>query len=135
MDLNQIPLFKSIVRRMDWLNQRQRVLAQNIANADTPDYKARDLKPVDFSTLVGRARSLQLAATRPGHLPIRTGEGGAIGREEENRSPYEVSPTGNSVVLEEQLLDVADTRMDYETMSNLYRKHVGFIKTALGRGK
>ncbi|MBT7747468.1 MAG: flagellar basal-body rod protein FlgB, partial [Alphaproteobacteria bacterium] len=48
---------------------------------------------------------------------------------------YETSPDGNSVVLEQQLMKVTETKMDYELMTNLYRKHMGMLRTALGRGK
>ena len=51
MDLTQIPLFEMLTRRMSWLNERQKVLAQNIANADTPHYVPRDLEPLDFESL------------------------------------------------------------------------------------
>ena len=72
MDLNSIPLFKMISRRMTWLNQRQKVLAQNIANADTPGYRPQDLVPVDFSKLAAQAeRTVSLAATNPRHIRPR----------------------------------------------------------------
>ena len=45
MDLNKIPVMDAIVKKMNWLNRRQRVIAENVANADTPGYLARDLKP------------------------------------------------------------------------------------------
>ena len=67
MDLNKIPLFASITRRMDWLNQRQGVLAQNIANADTPNYTAQDLKPLGFRDFLDGGR-VQMAATDIKHI-------------------------------------------------------------------
>src|SRR3546814_15134368 len=63
-------LFNLLGKRMEWLGQRQKVLAQNIANADTPDYVPHDLKPQEFRRMVERqaAATLQPAATRPGHI-------------------------------------------------------------------
>src|SRR3546814_14076552 len=61
-------LFSLLGKRMDWLGQRQKVLAQNIANADTPDYVPRDLKPQEFRRMVElpAAATLQPTATPPG---------------------------------------------------------------------
>ena len=48
MELQDLPLLTMLRQRMTWLNQRQDLLAQNVANSDTPRYVARDLKPLDF---------------------------------------------------------------------------------------
>ena len=54
MDLPDVPLMAMLRERMNWLHQRQDVLSENVANADTPNYVARDLKPLDFEqTLSG----------------------------------------------------------------------------------
>ena len=69
MDLTRIPLFAMMTRRMSWLNERQKILAQNIANADTPKYKPLDLKPLDFTKLVREAeRKVKLASTQANHI-------------------------------------------------------------------
>ncbi len=54
MELDKIALFGLVKKRLAWLAQRQEVLAKNIANADTPGYKPRDLKAFDFKQLVSR---------------------------------------------------------------------------------
>ena len=54
MDLSKIPIFEAIAKRMSWLGERQTVLAQNVANADTPGFAARDLKAPDFSRLMAQ---------------------------------------------------------------------------------
>src|SRR5688572_27627907 len=113
MDLKSIPLFAAMSDRMKWLGARHSVLAENIANADSPNYEAKDLKPVDFGAIVTRIfNRLQLARTDPGHLAV--GFSSRRITEEKNRKPYESTPTGNSVVLEEQLMRVAETSMDYQ---------------------
>ena len=129
MDLNKIPLFASITRRMDWLNQRQRVLAQNIANADTPNYTAQDLKPLGFRDFLDGGR-VQMAATDIKHIGFNKRQQGDF-RAVKDKETYDKSPDKNSVVLEEQLIQVAESRMDYEMMTNLYKKHLGMLKLAL----
>ena len=57
MDLSQIPLFAALSKRMSWLADRQAVLAQNVANADTPGYAARDLREPDFRKYLTQTRS------------------------------------------------------------------------------
>lgn len=127
-------LFSLLGKRMDWLGQRQKVLAQNIANADTPDYVPHDLKPQEFRRMVERQFSptLQPTATRVGH--IQTSSLRADDRSVEEKAPYEAAPSGNSVVLEEQLIKVAQTQNDYNAITNLYKKQVAMMKMAL-RGR
>ena len=128
-------LFNVMTRRMAWLGQRQQVLAQNIANADTPNYVPFDLKDGQFAKLLApRLQPVQLAATQPGHIAKAPPAGGDVYRSKEQDEVYETSPSGNAVNLEEQLVKVQETQMDYQTMTNLYRKHMNMIRTALGRG-
>ena len=103
MDLGDIKLFQALNARMSWLTDRQRVLAQNVANADTPNYMAGSKKDDGLS---------------------RT-----------QQARVESSPTGNSVVLEEEMMKVSETVADYELMSNLYRKSVGLLKLAIGKSR
>lgn len=127
-------IFNLLGKRMDWLGQRQKVLAQNIANADTPDYVPHDLKSQDFRRLVERnyLPSLKPDATQAGH--IQTSSLKADSRSEEQKQRYETAPSGNAVVLEEQLIKVAQTQADYNAITNLYKKQVSMLKLAL-RGR
>ena len=69
MNLGTLPVFKMMTTKMDWLAQRQRVLAQNIANADTPGYVPKDLKKIDYKQQFRRETfRLQLATTSPKHI-------------------------------------------------------------------
>ncbi len=126
-------VFEAINRRTGWLGQRQRVLAQNIANADTPDYLPRDLKQGPFARLlVRRLAPVAPAATHADHLnapsrPKRSFD------EVKIKKAYETAPSGNAVVVEEQLVKVAETQMAYQAMTNLYRKHLQMMRMALGR--
>jgi len=130
----KLNVFQAIARKMDWLGQRQQVLAKNIANADTPDYVPQDLKGEPFRRLLTRRlETVQPATTNPMHIKIGAPSSDKFETAEQRRS-YEVAPSGNAVVLEEQLIKVTQTQMDYQSMSNLYRKHLNMIRTALGQG-
>ena len=118
---------------MDWLSQRQEILATNISNSDSPGYKPKDLKPFSFDDLVRReSNQLNMAVGGSGHL------GGRRKRimdfdSEETRKPFETAPQGNAVVLEEQMMKVAETTAKHKLTSELYKKHLGMFRMALGR--
>jgi flagellar basal-body rod protein FlgB len=131
MDLNDIPLFKAMTQHLAWLSQRQKVLAQNVANADTPNYRPSDLKPLSFAELVGKtAGPLHLAATEPGHM---AGLEGRSSFAAEIDRGGEVSPSGNAVHLEDEMLKVSGTANDYALTTNLYRQHIDMLRTVLGK--
>lgn len=132
MDLSQLGLFRLMAGKMNYLTQRQSVLAQNIANSDTPDYRPQDLRPFDFRTTLEESTTLGATTTHASHMQGTVRPTGPA-RVEDVRRPYETKPSGNAVVLEEQMVKVADTAMDYEAMLNLYRKNVSMIRMALGR--
>jgi flagellar basal-body rod protein FlgB len=137
MTLDNIALFRGIGAKMDYLNQRQRVIAQNISNADTPSFRPQDIVDADFSTVlkdvVGKSngvRPVKLDVTSPGHMPT-PGEVDA-GRARKQKHTYEVAPAGNSVIMEEQLINSNQTMMDYNLMTNLIQKNTGMIRMSLG---
>ncbi|WP_299391266.1 flagellar basal body rod protein FlgB [Pelagibius sp.] len=127
-------LFSLLAKRMDWLGQRQKVLAQNIANADTPKFVPHDLKAQEFRRLIERQAMpmLRPEATQAGH--IQTSSLGDSHRSTEQKERYETAPSGNAVVIEEQLVKVAQTQSDFNAITNLYRKQVAMMKMAL-RGR
>ncbi|MCW9003480.1 MAG: flagellar basal body protein [Rhodospirillales bacterium] len=133
MDFKKLTLFEGIKRRVDWLNQRQKVLSENIANADTPKYRARDLKEIKFrDALNDSVDRVNIRTTDPKH--ISKGRAGAgANREGPERKPYETAPAGNAVVLEEQVMKVSDTTVNHKLMTELYKKHLGMLRTATGR--
>ena len=130
MDLGSFDLFKGIAAKMAWLTQRQSVIAQNIANVDTPDFQAKDLAPLDFKNTL----ALKLAPARTSALHLSGTGGTGVTKEESERKPYEVTPSGNSVSVEEQMQKAATTGVDYQMITTLYQKNIGLIKTALDRG-
>lgn len=135
MTTGNIALFKALDAKMDYLSQRQRVISQNIANVDTPGYKPRDLTKVDFGSVLKDVNksshdSVSLATTNSKHLPM--GNDVATAQEYKQRKLFEIAPSGNAVVMEEQLLNSNQTVTDYNLMTNLYQKQVGFLKIAIG---
>ena len=132
MDLGNIPLFKAMMSRMSWLTERQQVLAQNVANADTPAFKAKDLKAQTFKEMLtgSSANHLTLAATQPNHL---AGVGPALTFKPVADRNAETSPSGNSVSIEDQMLKVSSTANEFQMTTSLYRRQIGMLKTVLGR--
>ena len=144
MDLTSIPLMAALKKRMHWLHSNQSALSQNIANADTPGYKTQELEKQDFSGLVddlssvGGAKKMRAApatamrTTRAGHM----GPGGGAADEIDMKDVKggEESPSGNTVILEEEMLKVADNQMQYGMVVNLYKKNMGLLKIAMGKG-
>ena len=131
-DFGNITLFSVVKKRLDWLGQRQEVLAQNIANADTPKYRSSDLKPFNFRDLLHQETTqLNMVSNSSKHL---TGRLKRIRDYAENKDkPFETAPAGNSVVLEEQMAKVSETGANFKMTTGLYKKHLGMIRTALGR--
>jgi len=133
MDLDRINIMKAIARRLEWTGERQRVLAENIANADTPGYKPKDIKSANFSELVkGPNQRTGLAVTSPGHIGRSSAGGAEKWKVERAKGDFEVAPNGNAVNLEQQSMLVASNQGEHNLMTNLYRKQVGLLRKALG---
>ena len=130
MDLSRIPLFDAITKRMGWLGERQAALAQNVANADTPGYVAKDVAPPDFTKLLaGAAHRLSLATTQAGHI-VPVSAAGSFQQVSDRAG--ERSPNGNAVSLEQQMMKISDTANDYALTTSLYKKQIVLLKIALG---
>lgn len=130
MDLASTPFFGMLRQRLDNLSERQRLISENIANASTPGYRARDVDTSGFERMVASAGSgggLQMARTNPGHMP---GGGGNGSVQIVTRDDSETTIDGNSVVLEEQMARAAETRMAFETGIALYQKGLELVRMA-----
>lgn len=130
MDLGQTPLLAGLVRRLDFLAARSGVIAENIANADTPGYAARDLKPRSFAARLGAA----LRVTDPRHIAAAPASSGASSRAEAAPDP-EVALNGNKVSVETQIMKLAETRADYQLASTVYRKAIDMVRIAARGGR
>lgn len=132
MDLSQLRMFSLLNERMGWNTQRQTVLAENIANADTPGFQPQDLESFDAHVARAGPARLGTAMTHTAHLTAGGGSGDA--RSDRVRDVYEITPSGNAVVLEQQLMAVTETAMNHQMALNLFAKHLSMVQTALGRG-
>ena len=128
MPISDIPILSMLRTRMQWHQERQRVLAENVANAETPGYHARDLAPPNFEHALQTA-SLTMTRTDPGHIDIVDSSPFA----DEKNLHYEVRPRGNAVSHEDEMLKLAGNQMDYDAVSSLYTHSLSLIKTAIGR--
>src|ERR1700730_17736258 len=133
MPITDIPILSMLRQRMEWHQERQRVLAENVANADTPNYQARDLAPPDFQRELSSA-SLALARTEPGHIGGGTAGGGDARFSTDESARYDVRPRGNSVTHEDEMMKVASNQMDFEAVASLYTHSLALIKLAIGKG-
>lgn len=129
MLFGDIPLVGMLKQRMSWHQERQGVLAENVANADTPNYRARDLRAPVFGEMAQAAGRIQMAATSPMHLSPQV-SGGA---DAHTPKTYEITPEGNAVVIEEEVMRVSQNVIDYQMVSQLYTRGLGVLKTAIGR--
>lgn len=135
MDLGKLSLFKLVGARMGYLSERQKVLSANVANADTPHYRPSDLKPMDFQAVLRGDQRIKMAVTNKIHL-AGTNQAAMFGTEKAAfGKSYETSPNGNAVVLEEQMLKVAEVQSSYQLAANLYQKNMSMLRTAIGRGQ
>jgi flagellar basal-body rod protein FlgB len=129
MALADIPILSMLRTRMQWHQDRQRVLADNVANADTPNFRSHDLVPPSFDSLATAAASPTLAVTSPAHQVNAESET-TFGRTE---GGFEIRPAGNGVRQEDEMMKVAANQMDFQTVTTLYTKSLGLLKIAVGK--
>ena len=139
MAVSAIPIFSMLRTKMQWHQERQRVLAENVSNADTPRFRPRDLAPLKLDDRTAQAQGaaasggLTLATTAPGHIGGAGGAGTASAFPENRRGNYEVRPAGNAVNLEDEMMKVAANQMDHQAAISLYARSMGLLKTAIGK--
>lgn len=128
MPITDIPILSMLRTRMEWHQERQRVLAENVANADTPNYRPRDLAPPNFEQELVRP-AIALARTDPEHI----GDDGSDSRFASDDDMHsEVRPGGNSVNHEDEMMKVASNQMDFDAVADLYTRSLALIKLAAG---
>lgn len=140
MSLLDSPYFSLLQERLGQLAQRQRLIAENIANAATPGFTPRD---IDGRALARAAEQratgrggVTVALTHPGHMAPAGGRS-ATAAQIIDRPDTETTIDGNSVVLEDQMVRAAETRMAFESGLALYQKGLQLMRMAArppGRG-
>ena len=132
MDIGEIPLFSMLQKRLGYVSERERVIAQNVANADTAGYVARDLKPFTFDQAMGSqsGQGLQPAMTSANHLAGKPGKGGGGTYRPKVGEDSETTLNGNAVVLEDQMIKMSEARMDYDAAIGFYQKSLALLRMA-----
>ena len=136
MAINDLPILSALRTKMQWHQERQRVLAENISNSDTPNFKPRDLVEPKFDKTAAPASAddgiagddahqRQPYRARPAAAQTFDGDGG--------KSGFQTRPAGNAVNLEDQMLKVSANQMDYAAATSLYSRSLGLLKTAIGK--
>ena len=134
MSINDLPVLSALRTKMQWHQERQRVLAENVSNSDTPNFKPRDLVEPKFdgrSAGAGSTGALAMVRTATGHIAP---SGGRQNFAQDRKAGFETRPAGNAVNLEDQMLKVSANQMDYAAVTSLYSKSLHLLKTAIGRG-
>lgn len=129
MAISDIPALTALRTSMQWHQQRQRVLAENVSNADTPGFTPRDLaRPTAQALASGASGSLGMMRTNAAHIAVSGG-----GQFDGKQGGYETRPTGNAVNLDDEMMKVANNQMDYQAVTSLYTRSLGLLKTAIGK--
>ena len=138
MDLGNLKLFHAMKENMDWLSQRQRVISQNIANADTPNYEVKDLKTLDFKKVISElndrslsngTKAISLTLTNEAQIKGTLATGG-FKTKRMNRE-FETTITGNGVKLEDQAFKMSQTSDAYKLSTQLYKKYTDLMRMAV----
>jgi flagellar basal-body rod protein FlgB len=134
MSINDLPVLSALRTKMQWHQERQRILAENVSNSDTPNFKPRDLVEPKFNSaganVGGSMGSLAMMRTSTGHIA----PSGAPDSFEQNRKmAFETRPAGNAVNLEDEMMKASANQMDYAAVTSLYSRSLHLIKTAIGK--
>ena len=129
MAITDLPLFSMLRTRMQWHQERQRLLAENVSNSDTQGYRPRDLAPLQFDRTMPTLTSIGLDRTDAGHIASSNASSSQASR----LGGHDVRPTGIAVNLEDEMIKVAANQMDYQAAISLYSRSMGLLKTAIGK--
>jgi flagellar basal-body rod protein FlgB len=122
LDVEPIHLLDLASQQARWLSIRQATVAANVSNANTPGYKAMDVKP--FADVLEQTQ-LQLVATNPGHLAA---EATPIGSQVVKPSdPWEVTESGNSVSVEEEMMRAGDINRGFSLNTSIVKAFHGML--------
>lgn len=128
METNNTGLMGLLMQKMAYLNQRQSVLAENVANANTPGYKTRDLTPFTFGDAMKQA-NIGMATTDSRHIIPASMAG--VNAKSVKAQVYDTAPNGNSVDVEGQMMEVSKTAVEYKEITSLYHKIASLFNIAL----
>jgi len=134
MSINDLPVLSALRTKMQWHQERQRVLAENVSNSDTPNFKPRDLVEPKFdsagASVGGSTGALAMTRTSASHIAP---SGAADSFEQNRKAGFETRPAGNAVNLEDEMMKASANQMDYAAVTSLYSRSLHLIKTAIGK--
>jgi flagellar basal-body rod protein FlgB len=133
MTISDLPMLSALRTRMQWHQERQRVLAENVANSDTPKFRPRDLVEPKFDASGGPGGAmgtLPMLRTSTTHI---SASGAPETFDQNRRTGFETRPAGNAVNLEDEMLKVSTNQMDYAAVTSLYTRSLHLLKTAIGK--
>ena len=137
MNLAEIPLFSMLRDRMGYLSERQKVIAENVANADTAKFVPNDLKPFSFDARMQMTQMAKagggatMASTQAGHMAPKNERRGLGAQFKTTKSPdSETTLNGNAVVLEDEMIKMSESRMSYDAAISFYQKSMGLLRMA-----
>ena len=134
MAINDLPVLSALRTKMQWHQERQRVLAENISNSDTPNFRPRDLVEPKFDKQWRQRRGDGIAGDDAHqHQPHRPCGRRRHASRSSGRGGFHTRPAGNAVNLEDQMLKVSANQMDYAAATSLYSRSLGLLKTAIGK--
>ena len=131
MSIGDLPVLNALRTKMQWHQERQRVLAENVSNSDTPNFRPRDLVEPKFEASgmpKGTTGPLPMAQTSTAHMASASG---APTFDQNKKVGFETRPAGNAVSLEEEMMKVSDNQMDFAAITQLYSKSLSLLKTAI----
>lgn len=141
MDLTGIPLFAALQNKLGYLGEREKVIAQNVANASTPGFTPTDLKPFDQQPGMNSKSNAMVLAQPKSEAGISASSStiAIAGNQQDPSKAFVSEPTpdsettlnGNQVVLEEQMLKMNEARSDYDTAISFYQKSLSMLQLAI----
>jgi flagellar basal-body rod protein FlgB len=136
MSINDLPVLSALRTKMQWHQERQRVLSENVSNSNTPNFKPRDLVEPKFdstgASIDGAMGSLAMMRTSTSHIAPSNGGGQSF--DQNRKAGFETRPAGNAVNLEDEMLKASANQMDYAAVTGLYSKSLQLLKIAIGKG-
>jgi flagellar basal-body rod protein FlgB len=131
--MDGMSLLNAMTAKMRWHQQRQDLLAQNVANVNTPNYHGKELQPFDFASELDGLQVAPVTTDVSDSADITAPGSDGMAFDTSGLSSFEVTPEGNGVTIEDEMMKVSANQMDYQAVTTLYTKSLQLIRTALGR--
>ncbi|MGX5667893.1 flagellar basal body rod protein FlgB [Rhizobium daejeonense] len=131
--MEPIQLFDLASRQAQWLSVRQEVVATNIANANTPKFRAKDVTPFD-SELKSASAGMAMARTQPGHMEASIIGNGKVEIDEPDvNNEIGTQESGNTVALSTEVAKMGEVKRQFELNTQLIRAMQNMMLTAVGK--